>query len=93
MKQARQFIVHGHISVNGRKMTIPSYMVLKTEEDQISYYVGSSITKEKLISKPVVAPKAAAAPKAPTAPAAAPAPAETSAPEAPQASVEPAKGE
>ncbi len=93
VKQARQFIVHGHISVNGRKMTIPSYMVLKAEEDQISYYVGSSITKEKLISKPVVAPKAAAAPKAPVAPAAAPAPAETSAPEAPQASVEPAKGE
>ncbi len=93
VKQARQFIVHGHISVNGRKMTIPSYMVLKSEEDLISYYVGSSITKEKLISKPVAVPKAVAAPKAPIAPAAAPAPAETSAPEAPQASVEPAKGE
>jgi small subunit ribosomal protein S4 len=90
VKQARQFIVHGHISVNGRKMTIPSYMVLKTEEDQIGYYVGSPITKEMLTAKPVpVAPKAAAAPKAPTAPAAAPAPA----PEAPQASAEPAKGE
>ena len=92
MKQARQFIVHGHISVNGRKMTIPSYMVLKAEEDTIGYYVGSSITKEMLIAKPApVAVKAA--PKAPTAPAAAAAPAAAPATEAPQAPVEPAKGE
>ncbi len=41
MKQARQFIVHGHIAVNGRKITIPSYMVLKAEEEAIGYYVGS----------------------------------------------------
>lgn len=26
-KQARQFIVHGHIGVNGRKVTAPSYIV------------------------------------------------------------------
>ncbi len=92
VKQARQFIVHGHISVNGRKMTIPSYMVLKAEEDAIGYYVGSPITKEMLTQKPapVAAPKAA--PKAPVAPAAA-APA-AAAPEAPQASAAPeAKGE
>ncbi|HEY3422303.1 MAG TPA: 30S ribosomal protein S4 [Methanocellaceae archaeon] len=90
VKQARQFIVHGHISVNGRKMTIPSYMVLKAEEDAIGYYVGSPITKEMLIAKPVpVAPKVA--PKAPVAPAAA---APAAAPEAPQASAAPeAKGE
>jgi small subunit ribosomal protein S4 len=90
VKQARQFIVHGHISVNGRKMTIPSYMVLKAEEDAISYYVGSPITKEMLTAKPApVAPKVA--PKAPVAPAAAAAPV---APEAPEASAAPeAKGE
>ena len=52
MKQSRQFIVHGHISVNGRKTTIPSYMVLKADEEAISYYVGSTITKEKLATKP-----------------------------------------
>ena len=90
VKQARQFIVHGHISVNGRKMTIPSYMVLKAEEDAIGYYVGSPITKEMLMAKPApVAPKVA--PKAPVAPAAA---APAAAPEAPQASAAPeAKGE
>ncbi|AFD00284.1 SSU ribosomal protein S4P [Methanocella conradii HZ254] len=76
MKQARQFIVHGHISVNGRKVTVPSYMVLKAEEDTIGYYIGSPITKEALTAKPAAkAPKAApaaadaadaaAAPKAP----------------------------
>jgi small subunit ribosomal protein S4 len=78
MKQARQFIVHGHISVNGRKNTIPSYMVLKADEEAISYYVGSPITKEKLAAKPVpVAPakpaQRAPAPAAQAAPAAAPA--------------------
>ncbi len=71
MKQARQFIVHGHIAVNGRKNTIPSYMVLKAEEEAISYYVGSTITKEKLAAKPVPVPAAKPAPRAP-APAAAP---------------------
>jgi small subunit ribosomal protein S4 len=93
VKQARQFIVHGHISVNGRKMTIPSYMVLKAEEDAISYYVGSPITKEMLTAKPApVAPKVA--PKAPVAPAAAAAPVAPMAPEAPEASAAPeAKGE
>ena len=76
MKQARQFIVHGHISLNGRKITVPSYMVLKAEEDTISYYVGSPITKDALTAKPLVkapAPRAApAAAPAPTPAAAAP---------------------
>jgi small subunit ribosomal protein S4 len=79
IKQARQFIVHGHISINGRKITIPSYMVLKADEESIGYYVGSPITKEKLATKPVpVAPAAKPAHKAPAAAPAAPvAPAET----------------
>jgi small subunit ribosomal protein S4 len=87
MKQARQFIVHGHIAVNGRKNTIPSYMVLKADEESISYYVGSTITKEKLATKPVpVAPAAKPAQRAPAAAAPAPAaaPAETPAAAAPK---------
>lgn len=78
MKQARQFIVHGHVSLNGRKITVPSYMVLKAEEDTISYYIGSPITKDALTAKPVVK---APAPKAP-APAATTAPVETAQPAA-----------
>ena len=75
VKQARQFIVHGHISLNGRKMNVPGYLVLKGEEDQLSFYIGSPITKDKLMTKPVAA---APAPKA--APKAAPAAAQAAAP-------------
>ena len=35
-KQARQFITHGHVAVNGRKVTAPSYIV--RNKDNISYY-------------------------------------------------------
>ena len=38
LKHARQLIVHGHIAVNGRRVTIPSYVVDLEEERQISYY-------------------------------------------------------
>ena len=45
-KQARQFIVHGHASVSGRKVTIPGYLVKRTEEDKIEYHVSSPIANE-----------------------------------------------
>ncbi len=35
IKQARQFIVHGHVRINGRKVIFPSYLVPKEEEDKI----------------------------------------------------------
>lgn len=38
LKQARQFITHGHIAVNGKKVTAPSYVVTKTEEATIAYH-------------------------------------------------------
>jgi len=41
--QARQLITHGHISISGRKITIPSYMVTKDEESQIEYLVDSPL--------------------------------------------------
>ncbi|MFA4700830.1 30S ribosomal protein S4 [Pyrococcus kukulkanii] len=37
MRQARQLIVHGHIEVNGQIIRSPSYLVLKEEEDTITY--------------------------------------------------------
>ncbi len=54
-KQARQLIVHGFISVNGRKLTSPSYLVSLEEEDAIAYYkpidvlpkIESAATKEE----------------------------------------------
>jgi len=36
-KQARQLISHGHITVGGRRVTIPSYMITKKEEANIGY--------------------------------------------------------
>jgi len=35
IKQARQFIVHGHVKINGRKVIFPSYLVPVEEEDKI----------------------------------------------------------
>ena len=51
-KQARQFIVHGHISVAGRKITIPGYIVPANEELSIGYYIGSELSKESHPSRP-----------------------------------------
>lgn len=37
MGQARQFIVHGHINIGDHKVTVPSYMVKKDEENNIKF--------------------------------------------------------
>ncbi len=52
VRQARQFIVHGHIAVAGRKTTVPGYFVSKEEEMQIGYYAGSSLSNESHPSRP-----------------------------------------
>ncbi|MFC1454613.1 30S ribosomal protein S4 [Candidatus Undinarchaeota archaeon] len=44
-KQARQFIVHGHVAVDGNTVSIPSYTVLKSEEKAISFKEGGTIQK------------------------------------------------
>ncbi|MFW6304218.1 MAG: 30S ribosomal protein S4 [Candidatus Saliniplasma sp.] len=45
-KQARQFITHGHIKVNGRRVTIPSYIVGREEEPTIEYHDSSPLSDE-----------------------------------------------
>ncbi len=52
MKQARQFIVHGHISIDGRKVTVPGYIVSKDEELKLDYYGNSPISGESHPSRP-----------------------------------------
>jgi small subunit ribosomal protein S4 len=42
-KQARQFIVHGHVTINGRKVTVPSYPVPRDEEDAIELNAASPV--------------------------------------------------
>ncbi len=46
MDQARQFIVHGHIAIDGRKVTVPGYLVKKSEEDSITYFYKSPLNDE-----------------------------------------------
>lgn len=41
--QARQFIVHGHVFVDGKKITSPSYLVSIKEESLVEFAVGSSL--------------------------------------------------
>ena len=43
-RQARQLIVHGFISVNGRRVNIPSYLVSATEEPSVSYFKAIDIS-------------------------------------------------
>ena len=45
--QARQFIVHGHIQVLGKKIDAPSYLVKLKEEDYIDYTPSSPLSKAK----------------------------------------------
>jgi len=46
MKQARQLVVHGHISIGDQKVTIPSYPVSRSEEEEIKYALGSNLHSE-----------------------------------------------
>lgn len=50
--QARQMITHGHIALNQRKVTIPSYTVSPTEEGSLSFSEGSSFFKLTQTSTP-----------------------------------------
>ncbi len=56
MKQARQLIVHGYISISGKKVNKPGYLVSLTEEKAIGYYKPIMIQKPE---QPAEAPAAA----------------------------------
>ncbi len=43
MRQARQFIVHKHIEISGRKVTSPNYLVRVADETQISFSANSAL--------------------------------------------------
>ncbi|MFQ6063875.1 MAG: 30S ribosomal protein S4 [Candidatus Bathyarchaeia archaeon] len=44
MHQARQFIVHGHIAIGGRRISSPNYLVLRDEEAKIGYAPTSPLS-------------------------------------------------
>ncbi len=41
--QARQYISHGHITIAGKKMKTPSYLVTKKDESQLAFVENSSL--------------------------------------------------
>jgi len=45
--QARQFVVHGHIQVQGKKINAPSYIVKTAEEDMVGYHAKSPLSAIK----------------------------------------------
>jgi small subunit ribosomal protein S4 len=45
--QSRQLITHGHVNIGNRRVTVPSYIVSKEEENQVAYSPQSSLAKEK----------------------------------------------
>ncbi len=46
VKQARQFIVHEHVTVKGKKIAVPSYLVRKEEEEMILFSPESQLASE-----------------------------------------------
>ena len=46
VKEARIFVVHGHIAMNGKKIDSPSYVVKRGEEDYIGFYPTSPVSKQ-----------------------------------------------
>ncbi len=46
--QARQFIVHGHVAINGTRQKWPSTLVAKDDEEKITFYVNSKVRPEKI---------------------------------------------
>ena len=45
-KQARQFIIHGHVMIGDKKITVPRYLVPVKEESFINFTVASSLYSE-----------------------------------------------
>ncbi len=46
VKQARQFIVHGHVRVAGKKITSPSYLVTRDEQFKLEFLENSTLASE-----------------------------------------------
>ncbi|MCK4455823.1 MAG: 30S ribosomal protein S4 [Thermoplasmata archaeon] len=94
---ARQLIVHGHIAVDGRKVTIPGYTVKRIEEGKISYHEFSPLAHDMHPARPDVDMEVPAEPedkpgeKTEKAPAAAKEPEKEKTEKAPAAAKEPEK--
>lgn len=59
--QARQFIVHGHVAIGARRVTVPGYLVTRTEEGGIVYDPRSPISHDLHPARPGAPPPEPAA--------------------------------
>ena len=46
MRQARQLVIHGHIGVGDQKMTVPSYIITRDDENVLTYHHTSPLTDD-----------------------------------------------
>ena len=46
MRQARQLVIHGHIGLGGQKMTVPSYIITRDDENSLNYHHTSPLMDE-----------------------------------------------
>jgi small subunit ribosomal protein S4 len=67
--QARQFIVHGHVAIGARRVTVPGYIVTRTEEGGIVYDPRSPISNDLHPARPGAPPPEPPAVEGETAPA------------------------
>ena len=46
MRQARQLVIHGHIGLGDQKMTVPSYIITRDDENTLTYHHTSPLTDD-----------------------------------------------
>lgn len=51
--QARQFVTHGHVLVNGKKMTIPSYQIKENDVITVSGKLAENVAIKKMLDEKV----------------------------------------
>jgi len=53
IRQARQFITHGHVNIGDKKLTVPSYLVGVNEEAMINFSPSSELSNQDHPERPV----------------------------------------
>ncbi len=57
--QARQFVSHGHITVAGKIISVPGYIVKRDEEEKLKYFSQSPLSKADHSARKVITATAA----------------------------------
>jgi len=58
LHQARQLVTHGHIAVGKQRVTVPSYLVTKEEDNQIAYAPQSPLSNPAHSLRQTIVPPA-----------------------------------